>query len=354
MYNFYIIKIFFLTSLSFLLTMIITPILLNFLRRYKLGKKIRDEKTAPIFSKMHKNKSGTPVMGGILIWGTTLILSVSFFYLSKFTNLQFFTKFNFLTRAQTLLPLGALFASALIGLIDDYLNIRRIGPNGGGFKASHRLLLYTLLATFIAIIGASWFYLKLNWDLIRIPFVGNFEIGLWSIPLFILVIVATAFSVNETDGLDGLAGGILLAMFASYSAIAFTQGKFDLAAFCGVIVGALLAFLWFNIPPAQFFMGDTGAMSLGITIAIVAMLTNTVLLLPIIGFLLVIESLSVIIQVLSKKFRKGKKVFLSSPIHHHLEAMGWKEATIVMRFWVISIISTVIGLIIALADKGWR
>ncbi|MFC1612935.1 phospho-N-acetylmuramoyl-pentapeptide-transferase [Patescibacteria group bacterium] len=354
MYNFYITRIFFLTSLSFLLTMIITPIFLNFLHKHKLGKKIRDEKTAPIFSKMHKNKSGTPVMGGILIWGTTLILAVSFFYLAKFTDIEFFTKFNFLTRAQTLLPLGALCASAVIGFIDDYLNTRRIGPNGGGFKASHRLLLYTLLATFIAIFGASWFYLKLNWDLIRIPFVGNFEIGLWSIPLFILVIVATAFSVNEADGLDGLAGGILLAMFTSYSAIAFAQGKFELATFCGVIVGALLAFLWFNIPPAQFFMGDTGAMSLGITIAIVAMLTNTVLLLPIIGFILVIESGSVIIQVLSKKFRNGKKVFLSSPIHHHLEATGWKESTIVMRFWVISIISTVIGLIIALADKGWR
>ncbi|MFH0854274.1 MAG: phospho-N-acetylmuramoyl-pentapeptide-transferase [bacterium] len=353
MYNFYVTKIFFLTTLAFLLAMLLTPILMRFLYKYKLGKKIRDEATAPIYSKMHSEKSGTPVMGGILVWGTVLILAFSFFYLAKFTNFNFFINFNFLTRSQTFLPLGALISSAAIGLIDDYLNTRRIGSNGGGMKPSHRLFIYTMLATIVAIIGASWFYLKLNWDLIRIPFIGNFEIGLWSIPLFIVVIVATAFSVNEIDGLDGLAGGILMAMFGAYGAIAFAQGKYDLATFCGVIVGALLAFLWFNINPAKFFMGDTGAMSLGVTIAIVAMLTNTIMLLPIIGFLLVITSGSVIIQVLSKKIR-GKKIFLSSPLHHHLEAKGWKESTIVMRFWVISMISTVIGLIIALMDKGWR
>lgn len=333
--------------------MLLTPLLMKFLYKYRLGKQIRDQATAPIYSKLHAEKNGTPVMGGILVWGTTLIVALSFFYLAKFTQIQFFDNYNFLTRAQTLLPLGALIASATIGLIDDYLNTKKIGSNGGGMRATHRLFIYTMLATIVAIIGASWFYLKLNWDLIRIPFVGNFEIGLWSIPLFILVIVATAFSVNEIDGLDGLAGGILMAMFGAYSAIAFAQGKYDLATFCGVIVGALLAFLWFNINPAKFFMGDTGAMSLGVTIAIVAMLTNTIMLLPIIGFLLVITSVSVIVQVLSKKLR-GKKVFLSSPLHHHLEAKGWKEATIVMRFWVISMISTVIGLIIALIDKGWR
>lgn len=353
MYNFYVTKIFFFTTVAFLLAMLLTPILMRLLNKFKLGKKIRDQATAPIYSKMHASKNGTPVMGGILVWGTVLILALSFFYLAEFTSIEFFDKYNFLTRAQTLLPLGALLASAAIGLIDDYLNTRRMGSNGGGMRASHRLIIYTMLATFVAIIGASWFYLKLNWDLIRIPFVGNFEIGLWSIPLFILVIVATAFSVNEIDGLDGLAGGILMAMFGAYSAIAFAQGKYDLASFCGVIVGALLAFLWFNINPAKFFMGDTGAMSLGVTIAIVAMLTNTIMLLPIIGFLLVVTSGSVIVQVLSKKIR-GKKVFLSSPLHHHLEAKGWKEATIVMRFWVISMISTVIGLIIALIDKGWR
>ena len=144
-----------------------------------------------------------------------------------------------------------------------------------------------------------------------------------------------------------------MAGFAAYGAIAFAQGRYDLATFCGVIAGALLAFLWFNINPARFFMGDTGAMSLGVTLGIVAMLTNTALLLPIIGFVLVMESLSVIIQLTVKKLGHGKKVFLSTPIHHHFEAIGWSEPKIVMRFWVISGVMAVAGLIIFLIDKGW-
>ena len=162
--------------------------------------------------------------------------------------------------------------------------------------------------------------------------------------------MATAFSVNETDGLDGLAGGTLLFAFASFGVIAFITGKYDLAAFCGVIVGALLAFLWFNINPARFYMGDTGAMSLGITLGVIAMLTNSALILPVIGLIFVIESLSVIIQQLSKKIR-GKKIFISSPVHHHLEASGWSEPKIVMRFWVIAGVSAAMGLIIFLLDK---
>lgn len=347
MENIEIIKIFILTTSAFILAMIWTPILTHFLYKYKLGKQIRDEASAPIMSSMHKNKSGTPTMGGILIWLTTLFLALLFFYLGEWTNIEILKKLNFLTRSQTLLPLGALVASALVGLVDDYLNVRRIGPNGGGLRMRHRLIIYTL----IAVVGAWWFYFKLDWNFIHVPFLGNFVIGPWYIPLFIFIIVATSFSVNESDGLDGLAGGLLLASFGAFGAIAFSQGKYDLAAFCGVIVGALLAFLWFNINPARFFMGDTGAMSLGVTLGIVAMLTNSVLLLPIIGFLFVVESLSVIIQVLSKKIR-GKKIFLSTPIHHHLEAIGWPEPKIVMRFWVIAGVMAVIGLIISLVDKG--
>jgi phospho-N-acetylmuramoyl-pentapeptide-transferase len=170
--------------------------------------------------------------------------------------------------------------------------------------------------------------------------------------VFIFVIVATSFSVNETDGLDGLAGGVLLFAFATYSAIAFAQGKSDLAAFCGVIVGALLAFLWFNINPARFFMGDTGAMSLGVTLGIVALLTNTVFLLPIIAIICVIESVTVIMQLTSKKLR-GKKIFLSTPIHHHFEAIGWSEPKIVMRAWIISAVACAMGLVLALVDIGY-
>jgi phospho-N-acetylmuramoyl-pentapeptide-transferase len=347
--NFSIIKIFILTTLSFIIAMSWTPALTYFLFKYKLGKQIRDEKSAPIMSSLHKTKSGTPTMGGVLIWVTVLFLALVVFYLGEWTGLELLKKFNFLTRSQTLLPLGALVASAMVGLVDDYLNARKIGPNGGGFRMRHRLLMYTL----IAVVGAWWFYFKLDWDFIHVPFLGNFSIGWWYIPIFIFIIVATSFSVNESDGLDGLAGGLLLASFAAYGAIAFSQGKMDLAAFCGVIVGALLAFLWFNISPARFFMGDTGAMSLGVTLGIVAMLTNSVLLLPIIGFLFAVESISVIVQIISKKIR-GKKVFLSAPIHHHLEATGWPEPKIVMRFWVIAGVTAVVGFIISLMDIGLR
>jgi len=344
--TFIIIKIFSLASLTFVVTILWTPLLTHFLYKYKMGKKIRDGEQAPIMSKMHEHKAGTPTMGGILIWMTTLVVALVFFALAKWSDLEIFDQLNFLTRSQTLLPLGALVASAIVGLFDDILNIKGIGSNGGGLKVRHKLLIYTG----IAIVGAFWFFFKLDWDLIRVPFVGDFQIGWWYIPIFIFIIVATSFSVNETDGLDGLAGGLLASAFAAFGIIAFTQGRYDLATLCGVIVGALMAFLWFNINPARFFMGDTGSMGLGVTLGIIAMLTNAVLILPIICFLFVIESLSVIIQLSSKKLFK-KKVFISAPIHHHLEAKGWSESKIVMRFWLIGTVMAFIGVILVLMDK---
>lgn len=348
MESYFIIKVFVITTLSFLVALFWMPTLLNVLKKNGIGKKIRDEKTTPIFSKLHLKKEGTPTMGGILIWGTVLMLALVFFVFQDiFSGVDLFGKLNFLTQKETLLPLGALVASAIVGLFDDLFNVLKIGANGGGLRVRHRLFIYSL----IAIVGAWWFYYKLDWDIIHIPFLGNFEIGLWYIPVFIFIIVATSHSVNLTDGLDGLAGGTLLASFAAYGAIAFVQGRFELAAFCGAIIGALLAFLWFNINPAKFFMGDTGAMSLGVTLGIVAMLTNYALLLPVIGSVFVLETVSVLAQWTSKKIFK-KKLFLSSPLHHHLEARGWPEATIVMRFWVISGVSAVVGLILFFIDKG--
>ncbi len=346
MHDFYIIKILFLTSLAFVFTIFWTPLFTNFLYKHRLGKSIRNTGATPVFSKMHAHKAGTPTMGGILIWLTTLIFAVVFYYLSKVSFLGFLDHLNFLSREQTLLPLGALVATALVGLFDDWLDIRK-KENSGGLTVKYRLLVYTL----IALVGAWWFYYKLDWDVFHIPFLGNFQIGWPYILIFVFVIVATAFSVNEADGLDGLAGGTLLISFGAYGVIAFALGRFDLAAFCGVIVGALLAFLWFNIPPARFYMGDTGAMSLGVTLGIIAMLTNSALILPLIGFIFVIESLSVILQILSKKFRRGKKLFRSAPIHHHFEAIGWSEPKIVMRFWLLAGIATVIGLAIFMLDK---
>ncbi len=347
MISFVIFKIMLLSTFAFLLAWVWAPFLSRFLYKHKLGKQIRDEKSAPIYSKLHKAKKGTPTMGGILIWVTTLVVAIVCSYGAILFPDTIFARLNFLSRSQVWLPLSALVLAALVGMVDDYLNIRKIGPFGGGLHMRHRVMLYTL----IAIVGALWFYFKLDWDILHIPFVGDFNIGWWYIPFFIFVIVATAFSVNEIDGLDGLAGGTLLPAFAAYGTIAALQGKYDLATLCGVIIGSLLAFLWLNIYPAKFIMGDTGAMSLGVTLGIVAMLTNAALLLPVIGFLFVLESASVIVQVASKKIRK-KKVFLSAPIHHHLEAIGWSEPTIVMRFWVIAFITAIIGVILAILERG--
>ncbi|MFH0956183.1 MAG: phospho-N-acetylmuramoyl-pentapeptide-transferase [Candidatus Falkowbacteria bacterium] len=356
MIDFYIIKILFLTALAFMVAISWTPLLTHYLYKYNLGKKIRANGSTPIYTKMHAHKDGTPTMGGILIWLTVLILAVMFYYLPKVFSADIFNYLNFLSRRETLLPLGVLVATALVGLVDDWLDVRGKGIlGGGGLKVRHRLLIYTIIAA----VGAWWFYSPtkllglaggLDWSTIHIPFIGNFDIGFWYILIFVFVLVATAFSVNETDGLDGLAGGVLLCCFAAFGVIAFSMGKYDLAAFCGVIVGALLAFLWFNINPARFYMGDTGAMSLGITLGVIAMLTNSVLILPIIGLVFVIESFSVIIQQLSKKIR-GKKIFICSPIHHHFEAIGWPEPKIVMRFWVIAGVSAAMGLVVFLLDK---
>lgn len=347
--TFALIKILTLTAVSFVVTMAWTPFFTNLLYKYKLGKQIRDEASAPIFSQLHAKKIGTPTMGGLLIWVTTLVLAIILAQLARFFPESLFAKLNFLTRSQTLLPLGALVASAIIGLVDDYWDARKIGPNGGGLRMRHRLFIYTAIAA----IGAWWFFFKLQWDVIHVPFMGDFNIGWWYIPLFMFIIVATSFSVNETDGLDGLAGGTLLTSFGAYATIALIQGRTELAAFCGVIMGALLAFLWFNINPARFFMGDTGAMSLGVTLGIVAMLTNAALFLPVIGLVFVIESFSVLLQLASKKLR-GKKIFLSTPLHHHFEAIGWPEPKVVMRFWVISMVMAAIGVALFLLDYNLK
>lgn len=340
---FQVARVLVLTVISFVGAIFLLPYFLKFLTKYKLGKQIRSSESAPIYARLHRKKSGIPTMGGVVVWGTTLLVTLLFFGLSQSFPGTFFEKLNFLSRSQTLLPLGALVASALLGLLDDILGILKIGPKGGGLNMRHKILLYTIVAAF----GAWWFYWKLEWDLLRIPFVGDVFIGIWYIPVFLFVIVATAFSTNEADGVDGLAGGLLLVAFSALGVIAFSTGRYDLAAFCGVIVGSLLAFLWYNIWPAKVFLGDTGSMGLGVCLGIIAMLTNTALILPFIGFVLVMESGSVLVQVTSKKLL-GKKIFLSTPIHHHFEAKGWPESQVTMRFWIISWVMAGIGIIIGL------
>ena len=344
-----IIKILIIAAISFISAILFTPLLTHFLYKYKLGKGIRDEGNTPIFTSLHKKKEGTPTMGGILIWVVAGGLAMGIWALTKlFGSDTIFSDYNFLTRKQTLLPLGVLLFAAIIGLIDDIIGIStRIGKKRKGLRVSEKLIIYFIIAA----IAAYWFYFKLDWDLLHIPFFGDFNIGIWYIPIFIFAIVATAFSTNQTDGLDGLSGGVLLTAFSAFAVIGFTQGKIELATFCAAIAGALLAFLWFNIYPARFFMGDTGSMSLGITLGVIAMLTNCLFLLPFIGFILVIESLTTIIQVVSKKIRH-KKIFLSTPIHHHFEAKGWPETKVTMRFWIIAGVMAVIGLVIFFVDTN--
>lgn len=340
-------KVILLTTTSFVIAMFWTPALTHLLYKHKLGKSIRNEGKTPIFSKLHAKKAGTPTMGGVLVWGTVLFLALVVTVANVLAPDSRVAWFHFISRSETLLPLGALVAAGLIGMVDDFLNVKGIGPEGGGIQFRHRFFLYAAIASF----GAYWFFVKLGWDVLHVPFYGDILLGWWYIPFFFLVLIGTAFSVNQTDGLDGLAGGTLLTSFAAYGSIAFLQGRFDLAVFCGVIIGALLAFLWFNIHPARFFMGDTGAMSLGVTLAVIAMLTNYALLLPIVGIIFVIEAASTIIQIVSKKLFK-KKVFLSAPIHHHFEAKKWPESKIVMRFWVISIVAAGFGVVLALLDMA--
>ena len=342
-----IIKIFSLSAMSFIIAMLLTPLLTDFLYKHKIGKKIRAEGDTPVFTKLHAKKQGTPTMGGILIWSTTIILATIFWFLDRVVHLDYFHYLNFLTRQQTLLPLGALLATALLGLLDDYLGVKGAGGGkGGGLRVRHRLAFYSL----VAVIGAYWFYYKLGFDNFHIPGTGDIHLGLWYLPFFIFVVIATSFSVNQTDGLDGLAGGVLSISFFAFGVIAFIQGRYELAALCGVLVGSLLAFLWFNIYPARFFMGDTGSMSLGTVLAMVAFLTNSVIILPVVGFILVIESGSVIIQIVWRKLFK-QKVFLSTPIHHHFEGIGWPETKVTMRFWIITAMSSVIGVAIRLIGR---
>jgi phospho-N-acetylmuramoyl-pentapeptide-transferase len=285
-------------------------------------------------------------MGGLLIWLTALVVIVVSWVLAEVTESQTLDKLNFLSRNQTWLPLFTLVAAALLGLVDDLLQVyRRGGYVAGGLQFRVRLGVVFL----IALAGAYWFYFRLGYDSVYLPGVGDIFIGAWFIPFFIATMFAT-FSTGVIDGLDGLAGGVFATIFAAYGGIAFFRGQIDLAAFSVVILGALLAFLWFNIPPARFYMGETGILGLTTTLTVVAFLTDSVVVLPIIAFVPAVEAASVIIQLLSKRWR-GRKVFLVAPIHHHFEAKGWPAYKVTMRFWVMSVVFAILGMVVALVGR---
>jgi phospho-N-acetylmuramoyl-pentapeptide-transferase len=280
-------------------------------------------------------------MGGILIWATVLIITISVEIAAWLSPESFLGKFAFLSRKETWLPLFTLVSASILGLVDDLMVIKDTGKySGGGMRFKVRLALILLIAA----AGAWWFYAKLGVSYINIPFYGNVELGLWFPILFILVIVAS-YSTSVVDGLDGLSAGVLLPIFLSFGAIAYVKGLYDLVAFLTVVVSALVTYLWFNVHPARFYMGETGIMGLTVTLAVVAFLTNSVLLLPLIGFVLVLESASVILQLLSKKIFK-RKILLAAPIHHHFQGLGWEESQITMRFWIVSWVFSIFGLVI--------
>lgn len=322
--------------IGFAISMLITPIYTNIAYRNKWWKQQRTEAwsggVAAVYQKLHaeKHKRNIPTMAGIIF--------VAAIFITTLTNLN---------RGQTWLPLAGMLGAALIGLIDDAMNIRSNGSGVAGMSSRMKFSLYSL----VALLGGWWFYAKLGVTTMYLPLIHDWHIGIFVIALFWLVVIATSNAVNITDGLDGLAGGLLVSSFMTYAIIAIIQGKYALAGFCFTIIGALLSYTWFNIFPARFLMGDVGSFALGTALGIIAMQTDTIYILPIIGAVYVMETGSVIINRISRKLRHGKKVFLSSPIHHHFEAIGWPETKVTMRFWIMGQVSGVLGLIIFLFGR---
>lgn len=327
-------KLFALGFIGFSLTMLLTPFYTFAAYRYRFWKVQRTTSTTgellTVFSKLHaaKHRRNIPTMAGAVMVIAIAVVTLLF-------NLD---------RQETWLPLAALIGGGLVGLIDDIINIRGLGGGVSGLRSPIKFAMITGLATLL-----GWYFFdKLGATNVFLPFYGNLDIGWLLVPLFVLVVVSTSNAVNISDGLDGLAGGLLAIAFGTYGVIALLQGFPLIGGFCFTVVGALLAYLWFNIYPARFFMGDVGSFALGTALGVVAMLTNTVFLLPIIGLLFVLEAGSSLVQIVAKKLF-GRKVFISAPLHHHLEAIGWPETKVTMRFWVIAQVCAMVGLLIALA-----
>lgn len=353
-----IVKVFLPAVIAFIIGILITPPLTDFLYKHKMWKKksgkvdMRGQDT-PIFNELHKEKQiNTPRMGGVVVWASVFITISAIWFLAEFVSGPTLINLDILSRSQTWIPLATLILGGLIGLLDDYLVTR---PTEGQYEAAGIPLKKRLIVVFVlALLCSLWFYFKLDVNSIGLPeALGGFVyLGTFFIPFFILVIIAL-YAGGVIDGIDGLSGGVFAAMFGAYGGIAFYQEQFDLAAFCATVVGGILAFLWFNIPPARYYMSDTGMMGLTITLGIVAFMTDRlgegygILVLPVIALPLVVTIASNIIQVLSKRFR-GKKVFLVAPLHHHFEAIGWPAYKVTMRYWVISLMCAVLGITLAL------
>ena len=350
-----IVKVFFPLTLAFAIGIALTPIITHFLYSRKMwkkkaGKRAPDGSETPIFNKLHEGREvGIPKMGGAIIWLSSLATILIMWLLAKLFPGDITNKLTFLSRNQTWIPLVTLLIGGIVGFIDDYLDVKGSGDYlAGGLSLKKRLA----IVGGVALLVALWFYFKLGVSSVGFPFIGAFSVGWLIIPFFILVALAI-YSGGVIDGVDGLAGGIFAIIFAAYTAIAFSQQQINLAAFCALLVGGILAFLWFNIPPARFYMSETGTMGLTVTLTVVAFMTDSlggghgVFVLPIIAMPLVFTTLSDIIQMMSKSLRR-KKVFLVAPLHHHFEALGWPPYKVTMRYWVIGVVCAIVGMILAL------
>jgi phospho-N-acetylmuramoyl-pentapeptide-transferase len=326
--------------------MLISPFLIKFLVRNKLWKKKSVTKTidgreATISSALHNDEvKQTPRMGGIAVWTSVLLTSFIFWILGRYAWGA--PELDFVSRSQTWLPLATLIAGSLIGLMDDFAVTGKLGSYiGGGISLRLRILLVAI----IGFLTSSWFYYKLEMSAIVFPFFGEINLGILFIPLFIIVMIAL-FSGGIIDGIDGLSGSTMSSIFGAYGIIALLNNQIDIATFCFVVVGALLAFLWWNAPPAQYYMSETGMLGLTTSLTVVAYLTNAVPLLAIIALPLIVTSLSSIIQIASKKIRNGKKVFIVAPVHNHFQALGMAGHTVTIRYWIVSLMCALTGIIV--------
>ena len=337
--------------IAFAVGIVITPLVAHYLYAFKAwkkqaGKTAYDGNVAHEFNRLHeKNEVRAPRMGGIIIWASVVITMAILTMIANFVPRASSIRLDFLSRNQTWIPLAALLVGAFAGLIDDLLTIR---PRGEGLQLRWRLLVVVVLSSFLG----WWFYDKLDVSAVNVPFMLPIYLGPLIIPLFVVMSLGL-YASGVIDGIDGLSGGVFASIFASYSIIAFAQDQIDLAAFSASIVGALMAFLWFNVPPARFYMSDTGTMALTLALATIAFMTDSlgggvgIAVLPIIGGLLVATVVSDVLQLAWKKFF-GRKLLRIAPLHHHFEAIGWPGPKVVMRYWIISVMLAFVGVIIAL------
>lgn len=319
---------------GFVLSMLLTPVYTFIAYKYRFWKKQRTTSTTgeklQIFNKLHAKKftRNIPTMAGVIFVLSISILTIAF-------NLD---------RGQTWLPLAAVISGAAVGLLDDIINVRGVGGGVAGLRSGVKFTLISL----IGVVLGWFFFAKLGISTVHVPFWGYLNLGWAIIPVFAFIVVAMGNASNISDGLDGLAGGLMIISYTAFGLISILQTQTILAGFCFTVAGALLSYLWFNVYPARFFMGDVGSFALGTGLGVVAMLTDSLFLLPIIGFVFVVEVGSSLIQIVSKKFFK-RKIFISAPIHQHFQALGWPETKVTMRFWIVALLAAFIGLILALA-----